>query len=270
VNYRHAFHAGNFADTMKHALLVWLMRALTAKPKPLFVLDTHAGIGRYDLTAEPARRTNEAAGGIEILLKGAAPPLDDYIKLVRQLGLYPGSPVLIQALLRPADRLACCEWHPEDVRVLRRAMAGDSRVHIHHRDGYEALGALLPPPERRALILIDPPFEAPDEFDRLAAALKAAQARFPQGVYAAWYPLKHRAPSRGFQETLRLAGLRDIVAAEFFRAEPTDPARLTGCGLVLLNPPYGFEAAATDILDALADRLAEPSGGFAVSRIADE
>jgi len=272
MNYRHAFHAGNFADCMKHALLVWLLRAMARKPAPFAVLDTHAGIGAYDLSGDEARRTGEAAGGILRLLENPAPALDDYLGLVRGLGLYPGSPALIRAVLRPGDRLICCELHPEEYGALRRRTARDRQIFVHRRDGYEALTALLPPAEKRGLVLIDPPYEAGDEFERLAAGLRAGVARFPAGVFAAWYPVKHRAPVRAFHGALRDSGVRDIVAAELLLREPLDAARLNGCGLVVINPPWRFEAEAPGILQALLDRLGhgEPGAAVGVERLADE
>jgi len=270
VNYRHAFHAGNFADCMKHALLVWLLHAMARKPAPFAVLDTHAGTGRYDLEGEPAMRTGEWRGGIARLLENPPPELEDYVALVRACGLYPGSPMLVRALLRPPDRLICCEWHPEEFAALKQAMRGDARVSVHHRDAWEALGALLPPAERRGLVFIDPPYEAADEFSRLAAGLRAGHARFATGVFAAWYPIKHRGPVREFHAMMR--EMRDVVAAELWLREPLDPARLNGCGLLLINPPYRFEAEAPPILRALLARLGtgEPGGGIAVERLTDE
>jgi 23S rRNA (adenine2030-N6)-methyltransferase len=272
VNYRHAFHAGNAGDCLKHALLVWLLRALARKEAAFAVLDTHAGAGRYDLASGPAERTGEWRSGIARLLDDPPAAVRDYVQTVRSLGLYPGSPALIRSLLRPQDRLACCELHPDDAAELRRLFARDQQAALHHRDGWEALGALLPPAERRGLVLIDPPYEAPGEFERLAAGLATAQARFPTGVYAAWYPIKHRAPVRAFHAALRESGLRDIVAAELLLREPLDPARLNGSGLVVVNPPWRFEAEAAPILAALLDRLGdrEPGEATALSRIADE
>lgn len=272
MNYRHAFHAGNFGDCVKHALLVWLVRASQRKPTPIFVLDTHAGIGRYDLTQGPAQQTGEWRGGIARLLEDAPEPLGGYVGLVRELGLYPGSPALIRALLRPADRLACCELHPEDAAVLRRQFARDPQVGVHHRDGWEALGALLPPAEKRGLVLIDPPYEAPEEFARIANGLAQGHRRFSNGVFAAWYPIKHRAPVRAFHWAVRDGGIRDVVAAELLLRQPTDPARLNGCGLLVVNPPHGFEPAAGPMLAALLHRLGErePGEGSAVLRLVDE
>lgn len=278
MNYRHAFHAGNFADCMKHALLIWMLRALMRKPAPIFVLDTHAGNGRYDLSSGPAERTGEWRAGIGRLLDDSAGGLNgqgalaDYIGEVQAQGLYPGSPALIRALLRDNDRLACCELHPEDCADLKIEFGRDPQVAVHRRDAWEAIGALLPPVQKRGLVLIDPPYEDPAEFARLAAGLQAGWSRFRTGVFAAWYPIKHRAPVRAFHTALMESGMRDIVAAELWLREPLDPTRLNGCGLVVINPPFGFEPAALSILQALLDRLGnrEPGDGIAMIRLVKE
>ena len=272
MNYLHAFHAGNFADCMKHALLVWLLDALQRKPAPISVLDTHAGAGAYDLTADAPQRTGEWRDGIARLLPDPPPALARYVGLVHQLRRYPGSPALIRALLRPDDRLVCCELHPAEAAALRRRFARDAQVAVHQRDAWEALGGLLPPQPRRGLVLIDPPFEDRAEFVHLASGLVTGHARFATGVFAAWYPIKHRAPVRDFSTYLAHSGIRDIVAAELCLREPLDPARLNGCGLVVINPPYRFEAAAADILTALLDRLGNGEAGAStnVTRLADE
>ncbi len=264
MNYRHAFHAGNFADCMKHALLVWLVRALQRKEKPAFFLDTHAGRGRYDLEGAEAERTGEWRDGIARLRPDPDPDPDpalaEYLGAVERLGLYPGSPLLIRSLMRPGDRLACCEFHPEEAAALKRLFADDPAVAVHRRDGWEALGALLPPPERRGLVLIDPPFEAEDEFARLADGLRRAHRRFATGVLAAWYPIKSRARVRQCHAELRESGFADALAAEFWRRPPLDPARLNGCGLIVVNPPFGFAEAVPTLLRALHDRLAREEG----------
>jgi 23S rRNA (adenine2030-N6)-methyltransferase len=272
MNYRHAFHAGNFADCMKHAILLWLLDAMARKPAGFSVLDTHAGVGRYDLSSGPAERTGEWRSGIARLLDDPPPPLADYVALVRRLGLYPGSPALIRAKLRPQDRLVACELHPEDGALLKRGLSRDPQVSVHVRDGWEALPALLPPALKRGLTLIDPPYEAADEYEKLAVGLAAAHRRFRTGVYAAWYPIKHRAPVRGFHFALRDSGIKDIVAAELWLRELLDPTRLNGCGLLVVNPPYRFEQESPPILDALLARLGtgEPGAGYAVERLADE
>jgi len=255
VNYRHAFHAGNFADCFKHTLLLWLLDALRRKPAPFFVLDTHAGAGRYDLAAPPAERTGEWRAGIGRLLDDPPAPLAAYVGQVKALGLYPGSPALIRSRLRPADRLAACEWQPDEARALRRLFARDRQVSVHERDGWEAIGALLPPKERRGLVMIDPPYERTDEFASLLTGLRSGLQRFASGVFAAWYPIKHRAPVRAFHAGLRESGMRDVVAAELHIREPVDPARLNGCGLLIVNPPYRFEDEAPAMLGALRERL---------------
>ena len=272
MNYRHVFHAGNFGDCVKHVLLVWLVHALQRKPAPISVLDTHAGAGSYDLSSGPAERTGEWRAGIGRLLDDPRPPLADYVGLVRRLGLYPGSPALIRVTLRPDDRLVCCELHPEEHTALRRRFAGDVAVAVHRRDAWEALGALLPPQPRRGLVLIDPPYEAAGEFDRLAKGLATGWARFGTGVFAAWYPIKHRAPVRGLFAALQRTGIRDVVAAELLLREPVDAARLNGCGMLVINPPYRFETDAMPILAALLDRLGarEPGEGAEMIRLIDE
>lgn len=257
---------------MKHALLVWLLRALARKPAGFRVLDTHAGIGRYDLASPEAMRTGEASRGIARLTALTDGPLADYVALVRQDPGYPGSPALAAALLREQDRLALVELHEQDHASLRALFRADPRVAVHRRDAWEAVRALTPFPERRGLVLIDPPFEQPGEYERITAALTAVNRRARGLVLAAWYPVKGRAPVRAFHAALRDAGLRDVVAAELNLREPTDAARLNGCGLVVVNPPFGFEAAAQAILAALHERLSdgEPGAGWALTRLADE
>ena len=266
MNYRHAFHAGNFADCCKHALLVWLIAARQRKPSGLLVLDTHAGSGRYDLAASPAARSGEWRDGIGKLCDAApGPALAGYLGLVRDLGLYPGSPLIARRLLRPQDRLVCCEWHPEAHAALRTEFAADKQVAVHRRDAWEALGALLPPRGRRGLVLIDPPFEAADEFARLAAGLHRAHGKCPTAVLAAWYPVKHRAPVRAFHATLLDSLPPGIVVAELLLRAPLDPARLNGCGLLVVNPPFGFVDAAAAILAALLERLGTRAAGEAAA-----
>jgi 23S rRNA (adenine2030-N6)-methyltransferase len=256
---------------MKHALLVWLVEALARKPAPFFVLDTHAGAGHYDLDAVPATRTMEAQAGILRLLQSGG-ALAPYVSLVQRLGLYPGSPSIIEALLRPDDRLACCELHPEDFVELRHLFARNPAVSVHQRDGWEALRGLLPPKQKRGLVLIDPPFEDQTEFANLARGLALGHSRFRTGVFGAWYPIKRLAQVRQFLTAMRDRGIRDIVTAEFLLREPLDPARLNGCGLLVINPPYQFETAATAILASLLHAIGngEPGQGTAVTRLADE
>jgi 23S rRNA (adenine2030-N6)-methyltransferase len=271
MNYRHAYHAGNFADCMKHALLVWLLRALARKEAPFRVLDTHAGIGRYDLASDEAQRTGEWQSGIGRLSGITEGPLADYLALVRADGGYPGSPALAAALVRPQDRLALVELHEEDQATLRALFRRDARVAVHKRDAFEAARALTPFPEKRGLVLMDPPFEQPGEYERLTATIIEISRRARGLVQAAWYPIKGRAPVRAFHTALAESGVRDILGAELHLREPLDAARLNGCGLIVVNAPYGFEPAAGAILQALRDALSwEEGAGWALTRIADE
>ena len=274
MNYRHAFHAANFADCMKHALVHALVAALSRKATPFRVLDTHAGIGLYDLQSEEARRTGEWRDGIGMLEAIQDGPLLPWLRLVRGFppGTYPGSPALIRAMLRSGDHLALCELHPEDAATLRAAFRGDPQVSVHRRDAYEAAAALTPFPERRGLVLFDPPFEVEDEFERLSATMVRLAQRFRPAVQAAWYPIKHRAPVRAFTDAIAASGLRDVIACELWLREPIDPRRLNGCGLLIVNPPYGFAETARSLLAALQARFDdhERGGGWAVTRIVPE
>ena len=257
MNYRHAYHAGNFADCMKHAILLVLLKSLARKPAGFCVLDTHAGCGQYDLSSEEAQKTGEWKSGIGRLLDSEDPALQDYLSAVRDLGLYPGSPALARHALRPQDQLVACELHPEDVRPLRRLFRDDPQVSIHHRNGYEALRALLPPKDlKRGLVLIDPPFEKLDDFTQCAEAISLIRNRFRAGIVAVWYPIKHRTPVRAFYNALKDAGIRDILACEFLLRPALDPSRLNGCGMLVVNAPFGFEEDAARVLNALKQGLA--------------
>ncbi len=272
VNYRHAFHADNFADCMKHALLHWLLGAMMRKPSGLCVLDAHAGRGEYDLSSPEALRSGEWHEGVARLVAVQDGPLAPFVALLRAAGAprrYPGSPAIARALLRPQDRLLLNELHPEDHAALKRAIR---RTAVHARDAYEAARALTPFAERRGLVLYDPPFEQPDEFERLAAALAAVRSRARGHVQAAWYPIKHMAPVLAFHHAVRAAGLRDVLAAELWLREPLDATRLNGCGLLVVNAPHGFEAEGGGLLDALLARLSdgEPGAGVRMLRVADE
>ncbi|MBN9089645.1 MAG: 23S rRNA (adenine(2030)-N(6))-methyltransferase RlmJ [Reyranella sp.] len=279
MNYRHGYHAGNFADVLKHVVLVELLRLLTAKDKKLFVLDTHAGVGGYDLTDGRAARTREAEAGIARLMAlpraGMPVAVARYLAAVaaydrkfgRGEGLrhYPGSPRLVRAGLRPGDRFVACELHPQDVLALKREFAGDRAVDVRQADGWHALKALLPPVERRGLALIDPPFEAADEFDRLARALRQALRRFATGCYAIWYPIKDDEAVEAF--TASLAGLKTLVLELRLKAAPA--GKLAACGVAVINPPWTFQetmaealpwlAAALDATPALTSRLSSAS-----------
>ena len=270
MNYRHAYHAGGFTDVVKHAALTLVLRQLMKKSAPIFVLDTHAGAGRYDLLGEAAVKTGEHRGGILRVLDWAEAPkaLRPYLSIVGAMNRrraaprwYPGSPEIVRSLLRKDDRLVAVELHPEDARALARSVAKDGRVEVRRDDGYAALKAYLPPPERRGLVLVDPPFEARDEFARIVRGLKHAWRRWPTGVYMIWYPIKHRAPVAAFHGELEASGLRPIIVAELLLRPDDDPEQLNGSGLAFVNPPWRLDAALSQLFAALAPRLGAGSHG---------
>lgn len=268
MNYRHAFHAGNFADVLKHAVLARIVEYLKRKPGAFRVIDTHAGIGLYDLTGDEAQRTGEWRGGIGRLLDAALPEpaaglLAPYLDVVRALNPdggvrhYPGSPLLTRRLLRESDRLTAIELHPEDSLALKARFAGDWQVRVIALDGWLALGAHMPPKEKRGLVLVDPPFEKEGDFDRLASGLATAHRRWPGGTYALWYPIKDRAAVERFRETLGSSGIARIVDITLELRPPSPEPRLDGCGMVVVNPPFVLEEEMAAILPALRDLLGE-------------
>lgn len=265
MNYRHGYHAGSFADVLKHTALCELLRLLTAKDKKLFVLDTHAGAGGYDLSGNLARRTGEAEAGIVRLAglprTGMPAAVARYLAAVAaydrkfgpadgKLRRYPGSPRLVRAALRPGDRFIACELHPEEALALKREFAGDRAVDVRQADGYKALKALLPPVERRGLVLIDPPFEVPDEYERLLRALRQGVRRFATGCYAVWYPIKDEMADAFVRE---LAAFKPLVLE--LRLDGIAPGKLAACGLAVINPPWRFEEAMRAALPWIAERL---------------
>jgi 23S rRNA (adenine2030-N6)-methyltransferase len=252
MNYRHAYHAGNFADVLKHAVLALVIDRLKQKPTPFRVIDTHAGVGVYDLGGEAAQKTGEWRDGIGRLLgPGAAaipaevaPMLAPYLDAVKAfnpsgaLTTYPGSPAIVRHLLRTSDRLIVNELHPDDHAVLARHFARDRQTKVLSLDGWVALKATLPPKERRGVVLIDPPFEEAGEFERLEVGLVEAVRRFATGVYLLWYPIKDEKPISRFHRRLTALGLPKLMSMDLLIRAPRNPEELNGCGLILLNTPY--------------------------------
>ncbi|HEY1992152.1 MAG TPA: 23S rRNA (adenine(2030)-N(6))-methyltransferase RlmJ [Gammaproteobacteria bacterium] len=267
MNYRHGFHAGNFADVVKHSLLAMLLEALCRKPAPWAYLDTHAGAGAYDLHSAAARRTGEAAGGIGRLwlARGKLPAAAERLcAMVTDLNpdaaketlprVYPGSPRVAAALARSGDKLSLAELHPEEAYLLRGELQGMAAAAVHERDGYEMLKALTPPKERRGLVLMDPPYEKADEFETAAAALIAAHGRWPTGMYALWYPIKDDSARRRFLRRLEQSGLRKILLTELYL--PVQADALYGTGMLIVNPPWQLDTEARECLAALVPILA--------------
>jgi 23S rRNA (adenine2030-N6)-methyltransferase len=271
VNYSHAFHAGNFADVMKHIVLTRLVEYLKKKDAAFRVIDTHAGMGRYDLTGEIARRSPEFEDGIGRLLQAelphkAAPLVAPYLEVIRELnpdGLktYPGSPLLVRKLFRPQDRLSALELHPEYAKRLGALFEGDVQVRVIHLDGWLALNAHVPPKEKRGLVLVDPPFEEKGEFDRLLDGLVKAHRKFATGMYALWYPLKDTRAVHDFVSALRDCGIPKMLRAELSIRPASNPPRLHGSGLILVNPPFTLESEQRILLPALAQLLGDQGQG---------
>jgi 23S rRNA (adenine2030-N6)-methyltransferase len=262
VNYRHGYHAGNFADVVKHIALIAILTHLQKKQTPFAVIDTHGGRGSYELVGNEARKTGEAASGIG-RLRGLAEPMPSalatYLEIAGQGRSYPGSPLIAARLLRPIDRLVAIEKHPEEAAALRDVLAPWRKAAVEEADCYARLPKLLPPPERRGLILIDPPFEAVDEFEQLAAAVRAAWRRFPTGIYLVWYPIKAQGAADAFVGEALATGAAAALTIEIAVDAPPAPdgrEKLSHAGLLVLNPPYGFAAE----MDAVLARL-EPALG---------
>ena len=274
MNYRHAFHAGNFADVFKHAVLCRILHYLRAKPAAFRVIDTHAGAGLYDLSSPEASRGGEWHDGIERLVAAqfAAPVaalLAPYLEVIDALNergrlkTYPGSPALARAWLRPQDRLIACEIEPKAAVALRQNLRGDTRIKTLEIDGWTALGAYVPPTERRGLVLVDPPFEEDGDFFRLARGLAAAHRKWATGIFTLWYPIKRRSEPDAFAKALRRLGIAKMLRAELMVGPLSDPARLNGCGLILVNPPWTLENELSVLLPALAGVLGrDGKGGF--------
>jgi 23S rRNA (adenine2030-N6)-methyltransferase len=282
MNYRHAFHAGNFADVVKHATLALLIDRLKAKDTAFRVIDTHAGVGMYDLAADEASRTGEWREGIgRVWPAKRAPKLDallaPYLECVAaandggELRRYPGSPWIARHLFRKQDRLTAVELHPEDAAALETLFAGDIQVRTIALDGWLALGAFVPPKERRGLVLVDPPFEERDDFDTMLERFAAAYRKWPTGIYALWYPVKDLAAVDRFRVGLAKSGIRRLLRAELTIRDRNAEDTFNGTGLVICNPPWHFDEALEQLLAGLVPILAQGEGAVhLVDQIAGE
>jgi 23S rRNA (adenine2030-N6)-methyltransferase len=281
MNYRHSFHAGNFADVFKHALVARLLVYLTRKETPFRVIDTHAGEGAYDLASDEAARTLEWRGGIGRLAdlsradeetRALLAPYLDCVGACDAEGrpaLYPGSPLIAARLMREQDRAIFCELRPDAYDALRYRFGRDARVKTIHIDGYAALGAYVPPKERRGLVLIDPPFERPDEFEAMFSAFHGAYRKWPTGVYALWHPSKDARVERVFHHRFVGEGVKRVLRLSLAVADRGEGLRRTG--LVVVNPPFIFEGETRKILSFLTAWLAQGAGaGFEVEWLTNE
>ena len=271
MNYRHAFHAGNFADVLKHVVLIMLVEHLKKKAAPFFYLDTHAGRGLYDLSEAQAQRSGEYKTGIGRLLEARKAALSAetsaYVELVRTsageghsaITAYPGSPLIVARMRRPGDRMVLVESQPKEAASLATALGRKRLVSVLDGDGYAALKAHLPPRENRGLVLIDPPYESDLEFDRVLAGLEIAHERWPTGTYCVWYPLTDRAGPLRFRHNLERSGIRRVLDVTLSVLPADAQVGMSGAGLVIINPPWLLDERLRELLPQL-HRLLSPEG----------
>jgi 23S rRNA (adenine2030-N6)-methyltransferase len=275
MNYRHSYHAGNFADVLKHAILARVLTYMKLKPQPFRVIDTHAGAGRYDLAGIEASKTGEWLDGIARLMDADLPDdvsqlLAPYLDAVaainpplapeRALTFYPGSPLIARHLIRAGDTLVANELHPDDAALLKAEFKRVPDTKVMTLDAWLAIKSLLPPVERRGVILIDPPFEQTDEFAKLTDAVANGLQRFANGVYIIWYPLKNRAAADRMVDDVSTLGCRKVLDVRLAISAPFAGLGLTETGVLILNPPYSLRAELERILPALQTCLAQGRG----------
>lgn len=282
MNYRHAYHAGNIGDVLKHIVLARLIVYFQRKDKPFRILDTHAGIGLYDLTAVETQKTGEWQQGIAKVLEADMPALvaellAPWLGVVRDLNpgdrleRYPGSPQVARQLLRKTDRLTLTELHPQDFQTLSGRFAGDHQVKTIHLDGWLAMGSFLPPKEKRGFVLIDPAFEVTDEFTRMTDAVLKAWKKWSGGTYALWYPLKDARAIRRMHEDFAEAGVKDVLALSLSVGKSGPDTRMLGSAITLINPPYTLADEMRQVLPWLAETLHQgPGGGWDVTQLIGE
>ncbi len=271
MNYRHAFHAGNFADVMKHAILARLIDYLLRKDKPIRVIDTHAGIGLYALDGDEASRTGEWETGIGLLEELFSPEVEEILAPYRRVlaeirarhgeRIYPGSPAIVREMLRRQDKAILVELHPADAAVLAERFNAVTNIKVLELDGWTALHSLIPPKENRGLVLIDPPFEKTNELNRMGAELVKAVGKWRTGIYAAWYPIKDRRQIDQWAKQLDQVLERPALRLEVMIDRGHDITKLNGSGLLIINPPWTLKGEAEKLLAALADRLGRNGNG---------
>ncbi len=264
MNYQHSYHAGAVADVFKHSVVLQLIEFLQKKPAPMCYIETHAGEAIYDLQANPSQKTLEYKDGIAKLWKAKADlpkPLADYLQLVRSfnpddtLQFYPGSGLFAKQYLREHDEAILCELHPSVYEKLQYYFRHDKQIHAHYRNGYEALTALLPPKEKRGMVLIDPPFEATDEFEQVLKALTLMQTRWNTGTYVIWFPIKEYQQILNFYHSLKKLEFKNIMAAECWSKPNAEQNRLKGSGLVIINAPWQFDKVIEPLLPEILKAL---------------
>lgn len=278
MNYHHIYHAGNFADVIKHTLLIALIQSFKRKNTPFCYIDTHAGSGYYDLSSIASQKKKEYMTGVEKIIKADHPPLlvKEYLNCIHDINnqlsntsfsalqYYPGSPYIAHSFIRPEDRIVACELQLPEYQALKKTFLGDKQVAVHHMDGYLGLKAFLPPEERRGFVLIDPPYENIDEYNHIAHSLTHAMKRFETGTYVIWYPIKEKNQLARFYRILSEHINKPVLSLEL-TIYPDLPGHLNGSGLCVVNPPWQFDQIANSLLAWLWNTLTiNQQGGFSV------
>lgn len=273
LSYRHGFHAGNAGDLLKHITLVLVLEHLKKKEKGFCVYDTHAGAGLYDLESDWSQKNQEHRGGIEVVWSKALDllPLSFYQILMSlnpdgQLKNYPGSPEIIRRMLRPQDRLVAAELHTSEVEVLKSHLGRDPKVAVHHRDGFEAAWALVPPALRRGVVIMDPSYELKEDYTKVSTSLAKALKRWETGIYLVWYPLLGRLSDRSdaLKQSLRDLSGKELYTAELLWAEQGADRGMHGSGMAVINPPWGFSEQLRSFMERITPLLG-PQGRFSTS-----
>ncbi len=274
LSYRHGFHAGNHADVLKHWACVLMAEYMGKKGKPFWYVDTHSGAGVYSLNSEESLKTGESKQGIERLWGTALPDVfDSYLEIIKQLNksdqlkLYPGSPWFVAQCLEKQDRARLFELHPQDYKLLNRNFGGDRSIKVEQADGFSGLKAILPPPTKRALVVIDPPYEQPKEYDLVVDNIKQSLKRFATGVYVVWYPLINRNNKQNASEKmvskLKQLGAKSTLEVNFWVSGKDEEAGMYGSGLFILNPPWNLEGQLKEGLPSLVEHLGQTNkAGF--------
>jgi 23S rRNA (adenine2030-N6)-methyltransferase len=267
LSYRHSFHAGNFADLIKHIVLVEILEHLLQKETPFEYIDTHSGAGLYNLHSADARKLREYAGGIGRLAPADFPEIARYFEAIQsfngagKLDFYPGSPAIASYFLRPRDRAWLFELHPKDFELLQKNLSNKRRVKIQCRDGFEGLRALLPPTSRRGLVLIDPSYEVKSDYDLVADRLLEASRKFGHGIYALWYPVVERRTIDQLETRIATSGISNVQRFELGVAADSSARGMTAAGMIVVNPPWKLFDKMSGLLPKLAQALAEEGGG---------
>ena len=279
LSYRHSFHAGNFADVLKHTVQSLIIESLQQKPKPFVYHDTHSAAGRYDLSDAKSEKTGEYKAGIGKLWHRDDIPelMQSYIDTVTalnpdgELKFYPGSPMVAKHMIGREQRMELTELHPTDIELLRQEFAGDRKVRIQQVDGYKGLNGMMPPAQRRALVLIDPPYELKTEHDDAIRGIKESHRKFATGIFALWYPMVSRAQVTRFCEKFANQGIRNILRIEMCVRADTNEYGMTGSGMIIVNPPWKLEQQMREILPWLTDQLKQDdTAHFTIERLVEE